>query len=225
MRAPLSIVIPTLNAAGDLPDTLVCLIEGLEAGLVRELIVSDGGSGDDTREIAEEIGAKLVAGVAGRGGQLNRGALAAKGDWLLFLHADTHLTAGWSQVVKDHIRRSRKAGYFRLRFRASGLAPVLVAGWANLRSRLGLPYGDQGLLIARQLYDEIGGYAEIPLMEDVAMARALRGQLTGLSGQAVTGATKFIRDGWFRRGAGNLWTLTRYWAGVAPEKLARHYNH
>jgi len=224
MRAPLSIVIPTLNSADDLPDTLVCLMEGLETGLVRELIISDGGSQDTTSVIAQNIGAVFLSGEAGRGGQLSRGAGAASGDWLLFLHSDTHLENGWARVVADHIGTRQKAGYFRLRFRALGLAPVIVAGWANIRSRFGLPYGDQGLLISRRLYDNVGGYKKYPLMEDVALARSLRGRMIGLSCDAHTGAQKYEMHGWFRRGAGNLWTFLRYLFGVDPEILARNYR-
>ncbi|MBV1903282.1 MAG: TIGR04283 family arsenosugar biosynthesis glycosyltransferase [Marinosulfonomonas sp.] len=224
MPAPLSIVIPALNSASDLPDTLASLIEGLDAGLVRDLIVSDGGSGDATVLMAGDVGAQVVTGLAGRGGQLQRGAAAAKGDWMLFLHADTHLPAGWAGVVSNHIENHQTAGYFRLKFRASGIAPMIVAGWANLRSRLGLPYGDQGLLISAALYRDKGGYADIALMEDVAMAGQLRGCLAGLPATVTTGADKYLGQGWFWRGAMNLWTLVRYLLGASPEKLARQYN-
>jgi hypothetical protein len=103
------------------------------------------------------------------------------------------------------------------------MAGKAVAAWANLRSRLGLPYGDQGLLLPRALYQSVGGYPDQPLMEDVALARALRGHLLGLEVTAVTSADKYARQGWLRRGARNLWTLIRYFAGVAPAKLAEGY--
>jgi len=226
MRAPLSIVIPTLNAGPELPATLACLTEGLEAGLIRELVISDGGSGDATREFAAEAGAIVVSGTAGRGGQLRRGAGAAQGAWLLFLHADTHLDAGWSDAVLRHISDgSGTAGYFGLAFRATGFAPVCVAAWANLRARfLGLPYGDQGLLIPRSLYDKVGGYAEIPLMEDVAIARALRGLLVMLPVKARTSAQRYEQQGWLNRGARNLLTLFRYLCGAKPADLAKSYQ-
>ncbi len=103
------------------------------------------------------------------------------------------------------------------------MAGKAVAAWANLRSRLGLPYGDQGLLLPRALYQSVGGYPDQPLMEDVALARALRGHLLGLDVTVVTSADKYARQGWLRRGARNLWTLIRYFAGVAPAKLAKGY--
>ncbi|MDJ0626874.1 MAG: TIGR04283 family arsenosugar biosynthesis glycosyltransferase [Rhodobacter sp.] len=226
MRAPLSIIIPTLDAAGQLPAALGCLGEGLEAGLIRELIVSDGGSTDGTAGIAEEAGAVLLTGPPGRGGQLRRGAQAAQGEWLLFLHADTHLSDGWREALLRHLRDRREmAGYFRLGFRAEGPAPRMVAGWANLRARLlGLPYGDQGLLISRRLYDDCGGYPDIPLMEDVAIARALGGQLAPIEAVAWTGAERYQRQGWVRRGGRNLVTVTRYFLGADPERLARSYS-
>jgi len=224
MRAPLSIVIPTLNAAAELPATLASLFEGVGAGLVREVIISDGGSQDDTATIAAEVGAAVVTGPAGRGGQLRLGAATAQGEWLLFLHADTWLSEGWPETVAHHITHSRKAGYFRLKFRAKGLAPQIVAGWANLRSRVGLPYGDQGLLISRQLYDQTGGYPDHPLMEDVFIAKALHGHLEAIPGHALTSAAGYQRDGWMRRGLRNLSTLIRYLAGTSPDTLARRYT-
>ncbi len=225
MRAPVSVIIPTLDAAAALPPTLGALGEGLQAGLIRELIVADGGSTDATRAVAEQAGALWVPGAAGRGGQLRRGAAAAAGEWLLFLHADTRLSEGWPQALLEHLRdRPQRAGHFRLAFRAEGRAARLVAGWANLRARaFGLPYGDQGLLVPRALYDSVGGYPDIPLMEDVAIVRALSGQLSPLEATAWTSAERFLRQGWLRRGGRNLLTLTRYLMGADPERLARDY--
>ncbi|MBS0125108.1 TIGR04283 family arsenosugar biosynthesis glycosyltransferase [Thetidibacter halocola] len=224
MRAPISVVIPTLQAEASLPLCLASLGEGLAAGLIREVIVSDGGSTDGTRALAEAAGAEIVTGVPSRGGQLRRGAQAAQGAWLLVLHADTVLAEGWSEAALAALSR-QGAWYFRLRFDAGGLAPSVVAGWANLRARLfGLPYGDQGLLIDRATYDAAGGFADIPLMEDVALARALRGRLRRLEATAITSAAKYRRQGWLRRGARNLWTLTRYLSGADPERLARAYR-
>ncbi|MCR8828110.1 TIGR04283 family arsenosugar biosynthesis glycosyltransferase [Pseudosulfitobacter koreensis] len=221
MRAPISVVIPTLDAAPQLAGCLAALVEGLEAGLIRELIVSDGGSQDDTTTLADAWGAHVVSGPASRGGQLRRGVDAAQGLWLLVLHADTVLQEGWAGVVAEHIQTSDRAGWFRLRFDRGGR---FVAGWANLRSRLGLPYGDQGLLMPRGLYDAVGGYADQPLMEDVAMARRLRGRMVRLDAVAVTSAAKYRQQGWVKRGGRNLWTLMRYAGGVSPERLAQSYR-
>ncbi|MFK7837056.1 MAG: TIGR04283 family arsenosugar biosynthesis glycosyltransferase [Sulfitobacter sp.] len=224
MRAPISIVIPTLNAEGSLPRCLDALVEGLEAGLVRELIVSDGGSRDATGATAQAWGAEVLHGPASRGGQLARGCSAAKAEWLLIVHADTVLHPGWARAARAHLAHPDHAGWFRLRFDQGGMAARVVAGWANLRSRFGLPYGDQGLLISAALYAQVGGYDDVPLMEDVALARALKGKLRGLPIEAVTSADKYIRQGWVRRGARNLWTLARYFAGVDAARLADSYR-
>lgn len=224
MRAPLSIVIPTLDAEDALPEALQSLIEGLASGLVRELVISDGGSVDTTLAIAEAAGALVIEGAAGRGGQLERGAVLASGQWLLFLHADTHLSAGWSKPVESHIQMNDGAAVFQLRFRAAGAMPRLFAGWANLRSAMGLPYGDQGLLISRELYESVGGFPDIPLMEDVAMARRLRGRIRCLGAIASTSAKRYEAEGWLRRGGRNLYTLISYLAGVSPPDLVRRYR-
>ncbi|MBO9465471.1 TIGR04283 family arsenosugar biosynthesis glycosyltransferase [Tropicibacter sp. R15_0] len=224
MRAPISVIIPTLNAADRLPLCLAALGEGLSAGLIRELVISDGGSTDGSLRIAEAAGATIVTGEASRGGQLRRGAGVAEGAWLLFLHADTVLSEGWTSHISAALAHDG-AYYGRLRFDASGVAPQVVAGWANLRSRaFGLPYGDQALLIDRQTYERLGGFADIPLMEDVVMARALKGGLMGLDFHAVTSAEKYQRQGWLKRGGRNLWTLARFLTGAKPEDLARAYR-
>ena len=227
MRAGLSIVIPTLEAGGALPACLGSLVEGLRAGLIREVIVSDGGSTDATRPIADAAGAALVSGAPSRGGQLRRGAAAASGAWLLFLHADTVLPAGWAGIVRARMDEGGAAA-FRLGFDAEGLAPWLVAGWANLRTRLlGLPYGDQALLVSRAAHDAAGGYPDIPLMEDVALARALRrrgGRIALLPLRVTTSAARYRRAGWLRRGGRNMVCLAQYFAGADPERIAARYR-
>lgn len=226
MPAPLSVVIPTLNAAEALPGTLLALMEGVEAGLIRNLILSDGGSTDRTRSIGEEAGAQVIEGTRGRGAQVARGVAAARGPWVLVLHADTELSPGWAAAVAAHIAGApERAGYFRLRFRAEGAMPRLVAGWANLRARLfALPYGDQGLLISKARLAAAGGYPDLPLMEDVALARRLGRDLVPLAAEARTSAARYEAEGWLARGARNLFALMRYFAGADPARLARRYD-
>lgn len=223
MRAPISVIVPTLNAGIGLHHTLSCLMEAVDAGLIREVIVSDAGSTDQTLEIAKDWGAEIVTSPPSRGGQLRRGCLAAGGEWLLVLHADTVLSGGWSVAAAQHLQTGQ-AGWFSLGFADGGLKGQMVALWANIRSRGGLPYGDQGLLVSRQLYDAVGGYRDISLMEDVALARALKGRLRKIDAVATTSAAKYQTQGWARRGGRNLWTLVRYFAGVDPEKLANQYR-
>jgi rSAM/selenodomain-associated transferase 2 len=223
MRAPISVIVPTLNAGVGLHHTLSCLMEAVDAGLICEVIVSDAGSTDQTLEIAKDWGANIIDGPASRGGQLRRGCAAAQGKWLLILHADTVLSDGWAMAVSQHLQTGH-AGWFSLRFDQGGARGWLVAIWANLRSSMGLPYGDQGLLVSRRLYDVVGGYRDIPLMEDVAIARALKGNIRRIDAQAITSAAKYKTQGWVRRGAKNLWTLLSYFVGVDPEKLADRYR-
>ncbi len=198
-------------------------MEGLHAGLIRELIISDGGSTDPTLKIAEEAGARVVTGAPSRGGQLRRGCAVAGGDWMLILHADTVLQHGWSEDVSAHLSIGTPAA-FRLAFRARGIAPRWISGWANLRSRVfGLPYGDQGLLVLRDVYHAAGGYPDQPLMEDVELARRLP-QIALLEIRAFTSAERYERAGWLRRGTRNLWTLLRYFLGADPQVLAKAYR-
>ena len=225
MRAPLSVIVPTLNSSDDLSKLSASLFEGVKSGLVRELIVSDCGSSDGTTELAGRLGAEIVISKRGRGSQLAAGAGVAGGDWLLFLHADTVLSDGWVDVAERHMQNdSGNAAYFKLRFSAGGLSAAWFAGWANLRSvAFGLPYGDQGLLIPRKLYDSIGGYREIELFEDVEMARALKGKLKMLRSRAISDPRRYLEEGWLVRGACNLMILTKYFIGVPPDQLARSY--
>lgn len=223
MRAPISVIIPTLNAARTLPGCAASLMEGLDAGLIREVIVSDGGSTDDTAAIARSLGAEVLTGPPSRGGQLGRGCAAGQGDWLLILHADTQLDPGWTGPVAAHLASERPA-HFRLTFDARGAGARITAGWANLRSRLfGLPYGDQGLLIRAAQLEDLGGYADIPLMEDVDLARRLP-KVTRLPVTARTSAARYVREGWLRRGLRNLTLLLRYRLGADPHALAQAYR-
>ena len=221
MAAPISVIIPTLNAAASLPGAFASLMEGVEAGLVREVIVTDGGSDDDTAMIAETVGARVVTAPPSRGGQLRRGCAQAQGDWLLVLHADTQLAAGWTDAVKAAMADREVAYWGYLQFDQGGRA---VAAWANLRSKvLGLPYGDQSLFLSQRLYAQVGGYPDQPIMEDVALARALRGRLQPAGHVAVTSSAKYRAQGWVTRGARNLILLARYFLGADPRDLAKAY--
>lgn len=229
MSAPITVIIPTLNAADRIGPCLGALGQGLFEGLIREVILTDGGSADAIEVVADETGATLVKSPKGRGTQLAAGARAAKGsEWLLFLHADTVLATEWPVAVLEHLKTTPEhAACFRLRLNSPALIARWVEGWANARTRLlGLPYGDQALLIRRSLYEQIGGYAEIPLMEDVEIAGKLgRRRIRMLACDAVTSAERYERDGWLTRGFGNLSTLLRYLLGQSPETLVRRYEN
>lgn len=226
MPAPISVIIPAFKSAEDLPACLSHLFPGLEAGLIREVIVSGVPSNDATRDIAEAAGAIWVEGEKGRGTQLKLGAEVARGEWLLFLHVDTWLDPAWCGAAKAHIAsEEEKAGAFQLAFRSTLWRARWVAGLANLRSRLlGMPYGDQGLLISRTLYDRIGGYHAVPLMEDVSIARRIgRGRLAILPAIARTSGARQEADGWLKRSFQNIWLVARYFCGTDPQALAKAY--
>ena len=226
MSAPLSVVIPTLNAADSLVPTLVALVEGAADGLVREVVIADGGSTDQVAQIAEESGATLIEAPRGRGPQLRAGVEAARGDWLLLLHADSIPQPGWIGATIKHIKDfPDRAGWFDLAFAATGFGARWTAGWANRRSWLGLPYGDQGLVVSRALLAEIGGVPDLPLMEDVALARRLgRRRLQRLGATMLTDARRYEAEGWARRGWRNWRTLGLYALGVPPARLAAGYE-
>lgn len=218
----LSVVVPALNARRSLAATLAPL-----RSKVREIVVSDGGSADGTPDEARRLGAVVIVGAPGRGGQLRRGAAAASADWLLFLHADTRLEPGWEEAVSAVMAEGEaKAGYFR--FALDDPAPqarrleTMVAWRART---LGLPYGDQGLLIARKFYDGIGGFRDMPLMEDVDLVRRIgRSRLKAMPVRAVTSADKFRRDGYWRRSAKNLFCLGLFYVWVSPAAIKRIYG-
>lgn len=222
----LSVVVPTLDAAAELPATLAALRAESPAGL--EILVVDGGSADETAALAEAAGCRLLRTPPGRGPQLAAGAAAAAGEWLLFLHADSRLQPGWAAAVEAFLQdpgNTEKAAYFRLRFDSEAAGARRVERLANWRARrLGLPYGDQGLLLSRALYQRLGGHPPWPLMEDVALVRRLgRRRLVALPVPLLTSAARYRRDGWWRRPLRNLARLTLYFLGVPPERLARRY--
>jgi rSAM/selenodomain-associated transferase 2 len=217
----LSVVIPTLNAATSLQGCLDAL------GEVDEVIVAEGGSGDGTAAIAEAAGARVVLAPRGRGKQLSAGAAAARGDWLLFLHADTRLSTGWKAEAEVHVRGAPgKAACFRFRLDdAASQARAIERGVALRVRLLALPYGDQGLLISRRLYEEVGGYGPLPLMEDVDLVRRIgRLRLDVLAADAITSPARWRRDGWARRSGRNLLCLTLYRSGLSAERVARLYG-
>lgn len=225
LRPQLSIVIPTLDAAATLPSTLAAV----HAWPGVELIVADGGSNDDTVAIAEAAGAKVVRGARGRGAQLASGAAAAHGDWLLFLHADTTPEPGWAAAAAAFIAdpaNVARAGVFALRF--DDPAPAArrlerIVAWRT--RRLGLPYGDQGLLIARRFYDSLGGFRPLVLMEDVDLAgRIGKRRLALLPAAVLTSAVRYRREGWYRRPLRNLACLALYYLGLPPRLIARVYG-
>lgn len=228
----LSVIIPTLDAERTLADTLTALIPATIEGVVNEVIIADGGSTDLTLALADGAGANIVHSEKGRGRQLHAGAQAARQPWLLFLHADTVLEPGWAAAATAFIdavdtgRRKLGAAAFRFRLDDDGLGAGLVEFGVDLRCRLlRLPYGDQGLLIPKRLYDELGGFRTLSLFEDVDMVRRLgRARIRMLRPAAVTSARKFRDEGYAARVLRNWTCLVMYFVGVPVGRIAKFYR-
>jgi rSAM/selenodomain-associated transferase 2 len=224
-RPLLSVIIPTLDEEAVLGGVLSDL-ESLTVS--REVIVADGGSMDMTPDVARAAGVRVVTTERGRGLQLRAGAAAARAPMLLFLHADVRVDSE-ARALLDEIAIARPpcAMAFRLRIDAPGLSYRIIEWGANLRTRLAkLPYGDQGLLVRREDYVRAGGYPELPLMEDVALVRALQ-RITPvhlLDAAVTVSARRWRRDGPLRRMLRNWILLTRFLAGAPADKLAARYR-
>jgi rSAM/selenodomain-associated transferase 2 len=220
----ISVVIPTLNAESGLAAAIGSVCDG-----AAEIIVADGGSTDSTRDVALAGGARIVASDKGRGLQLYTGGAAATADWILFLHADTRLSGGWEAEVAafaaDLVNAERAAVFTLSLDDASPQARRMerLVGWRT--RRLGLPYGDQGLLISRDFYHRLGGFRTIPLMEDVEIVRRIsRKNIIVLETRAVTSAIRYRQGGWWGRPVRNIVCLMLYFLGVPPRTLARIYR-
>lgn len=224
----ISVVIPTLNAEEVLPATLTALVPAALEGIVREVIVVDAGSSDRTRVIADHAGAEVITAPANRGAQLRAGASAARHPWLLFLNADTVLDAGWEREADNFMERVGRgasrhaAAAFRFALDDDGLAPRLLESLVAVRCLvLGRPYGDQGLLIPRRRYDEVGGHRALPIMEDVDLVRRLGGRRVRLLRmRAVSSASRYRRMGYIRGALGNEAQRILYALRLAPTRAA-----
>jgi rSAM/selenodomain-associated transferase 2 len=220
----LSILVPTLNEQEHLPATLarVKLMPG------DELIVIDGGSADATVAIARQFATCVLSSPRGRARQMNCGARQAHGDILLFLHADTLLPPGGLEAVRLAMQSPYVVGgAFRLAFTPSTPALRVIAWGTNLRTRFGkLPYGDQALFVRRNLFEALGGYEDVPFMEDVKLVQALRkyGSLAIVSPPVYTSGRRWLRDGVVYTTVRNNVLMALYFCGVPPATLQRWYG-
>lgn len=226
MSIVISVVIPVWRDTA----RLLALLDSLPARLDVEVIVAT--TIDEHAEIgaavANRLGVRVVAGSRGRGAQMNAGAGLATGDWLLFLHADSQLPiAAFDEIASLSTDRRTAGGAFRFALDAPGWrARFMEWGTAQRMRWFGLAYGDQGLFVRRAVFQQLGGYLDVPVMEDVDLVRRLRrvGRLHHSSLPLVTSARRWHKDGWFRRMGRNWWLMTLYAAGVHPRRLARRYE-
>jgi uncharacterized protein len=220
----ISVIVPTLNEEAHLPATLshISLAPG------DELIVVDGGSRDQTVAVARRFTPHVLTGPVGRARQMNHGAAQARGDILLFLHADTLLPPQGLEAVRQALKPSGvAAGAFGLSFLPSTRALRVVAWGTNLRARYGrLPYGDQALFVRRPLFFDLGGYEDVPFLEDVKLVQALRrkGQLAILPERIQTSGRRWLQDGVAYTTLRNNVVMTLYFCGVSPNTLKRWYR-
>lgn len=219
----LSIIIPALNEKEVIEKTLMEIVK--VPGI--EVIVSDGGSTDSTPEISANI-ARVVKSRPGRGTQMNAGASEASGDVLLFLHADTLLPENWEEKVLSVMSDERVVGgAFSLSIDSAKISHKIIAAAANIRSRVtGIHYGDQGIFVRRSVFEGIGGFRDIPIMEDVDLMRRLKkvGRLVMLKDKVATSARRWDKEGAFYTTIRNWLLITLYYIGVAPRRLYSLYK-
>jgi len=233
MKRPLSktsvaVIVPVLNEAAG----IAAFLRRLRDHDTDEIILVDGGSHDDTVSTARGVlssfsGAAVLQAARGRSAQMNAGAAHARSDVLLFLHADTVLPAGAADSIRRGIAGGALWGHFEVRLAASGGAYRIIEWAMNLRSRLsGIATGDQCIFVRRSTFEAAGGFADIPLMEDVELSRRLRrlGTPARISERVTTSARRWERDGVVRTVLLMWWLRARYFLGADPGDLATRYS-
>jgi rSAM/selenodomain-associated transferase 2/rSAM/selenodomain-associated transferase 1 len=220
----ISVVIPTLDEEA----TVGSAIESARRIPETEIIVADGGSSDKTLETAKSLGARVLSSDPGRAIQMNKGAFAARGNVLLFLHADTRLPEDYKRYVCEALARPGVAGgVFALGIDAPGRCMRLVERGANIRSTwLQMPYGDQALFLTRKIFQQMGGFPEIPIMEDFEFVRRLRqrGRIEVSRASVTTSARRWLELGLWRNTAINQLMVLAYFFGAPLSRLARWYQ-
>ena len=246
----LTIIIPVLSVTDEVKQLCERLIQSLDC----EIILSQAkGSESETNKIGDDnitddisiVGVRVICEARGRGAQLKAGAQYAMGvqsdkgaisdestqsikaNWLLFMHGDSIIDERWCEAVRAHMQgNGQRAAYFKLRFDDQGWRPRLLERLVALRCRLfALPYGDQAMLISRTLYERVGGYKDMPLMEDVDLVKRLgRGQLQSYRQVITTSAERYQRAGYFSRIIKNSYCLYLYFTATPIEKIKKVYE-
>jgi rSAM/selenodomain-associated transferase 2 len=223
-RATISVIIPTLNEAELIAKRVLDIRKTSEV----EVIVADGGSDDNTCQLAASVGAKVLHASPGRSKQMNAGVAVATGDILLFLHADTHLPSDFDDDVRQALSRPGVvAGAFSLCIDAPMPSLRIIERLANWRSRrLQMPYGDQAIFLSKKSFREIGGYSEMPVMEDFELMRRLRkrGQIVISPSCVITSARRWQEVGIWKTTLINQVIIVAYYLGISTSRLARWYS-
>jgi rSAM/selenodomain-associated transferase 2 len=218
------VIVPTLNEAQTLAQTLAAIRTATPV----DIILVDGGSEDETTYIAKTFQVNVISAPPGRAGQMNRGARAATGDILLFLHADTCLPNHWDNWVRQTLNQPGVVGgAFNLRINGKGLGLRLVEWGVGVRSRLfQMPYGDQAIFLTATVFHELGGFPELPIMEDFKLIRQLKRQGTVAIAPAVvtTSSRRWRRFGVLRTTVINQVVVIGYLLRVSPQILFRLYH-
>jgi len=220
----ISIIIPTLNEAKNITKA----IASTQTSTNVEVIIVDGGSEDNTVELAQSLGVKVLFAPKSRAEQMNKGTIAATGDILLFLHADTRLPAQFDILVRDTLAQTDViAGAFALQIDAALWSLRLIEIGVNWRSRtLQMPYGDQAIFLPRAVFNKIGGFPKLLMMEDFELMRRLkrRGRIAIISVPVLTSARRWLQKGVIKTTLMNQIAIIAYLLGVSPERIKRWYG-
>lgn len=223
-RPVISIVILTLNEA----ESIAACMKSARTCTESEIIVADGGSSDGTREVVKAFGAKLLTVTGGRAKQANAGASTARGNVFLFLHGDTSLPKGFDQhILRLLAKPGTVAGAFALAIDSPEIGLRIIEKLTNFRSRFfQLPYGDQAIFLGADIFRSVGGFPEIPIMEDfLFMTRVKKeGRVEIASAAVITSARRWLRLGILKTTLINQAVLLAYFLGSDPERLARWYR-
>ncbi|MGK7922434.1 MAG: TIGR04283 family arsenosugar biosynthesis glycosyltransferase [Trichodesmium sp.] len=220
----ISIIIPVLNEVSTIAQT----ISTAQTAKNIEIIVVDGGSNDGTIELLKSLNLKVLTGLRGRSIQMNCGAKVATGNILLFLHGDTFLPSNYDELLQEILAKPGTiAGAFELGIRGKNRNLRIVEKIVNWRSRyLQMPYGDQGIFLLAQVFEEIGGFPEIPIMEDFELIRKLRkrGKIGIVSAPVLTSGRRWQKLGIFKTTIINQVIIIAYLLGISPKILVKLYR-
>ncbi len=219
----LSIIVPMLNEEAGIDATLAAARE-LEA----EIIVVDGGSSDKSVEIASTLADQIVPAPRGRARQMNAGAAVAQGDVLLFLHADTRLPATADRLILEAINDGADWGRFDLRISGKSRWFPVIAAFMNQRSRLtGIATGDQAIFVKCSVFEQIGGFPDLPLMEDIVLSQRLKAvsRPACLRAKVTTAGRRWEKHGILRTILTMWWLRLRFYFGADPQQLAIEYGY